>query len=113
MERTTSLKKNYEFRRLYYKGKSAAGSRLVLYVLPNRTEVNRLGITVGTKLGKAVVRNRVRRRIREIYRLSEARLARGRDLVVVARSRSVDAKYRELEEEFLRLAGKLGLLEET
>ena len=113
MERTSSLKKNYEFRRLYYNGKNAAGSRLVLYVRPNRTETNRLGITVGTKLGKAVVRNRVRRRIREIYRLNEARLARGRDLVVVARSRSVDAKFREMEEEFLRLAGKLGLLVES
>ena len=98
---------------IYYNGKNAAGSRLVLYVRPNRTETNRLGITVGTKLGKAVVRNRVRRRIREIYRLNEARLARGRDLVVVARSRSVDAKFREMEEEFLRLAGKLGLLVES
>ena len=113
MERTTSLKKNYEFRRLYTRGKSAEGSRLVLYVRQNRTEGNRLGITVGKKLGKAVVRNRIRRRIREIYRLNEARLARGRDLVVVARSRSVDAKFRELEEEFLRLAGKLGLLVES
>ena len=110
MKRFASLKNNYEFRRLYYKGKSAAGSRLVLYVRPNKLEKNRLGITVGTKIGKAVIRNRVRRRIREIFRLNEDKLACGRDLVVVARSRSIISEYRELENEFLRLADKLGLL---
>jgi len=110
MKRFASLKNNYEFRRLYYKGRSAAGSRLVLYVRPNRLEHNRLGITVGTKIGKAVIRNRIRRRIREIYRLNEDKLACGRDLVVVARSRSITSDYRELEGEFLRLAEKLELM---
>ena len=57
-----------------------------------------------------MVRNRVRRRIREIFRLNEDKLACGRDLVVVARSRSIISEYRELENEFLRLADKLGLL---
>ncbi len=113
MKRFTSLKKNYEFRRLYYKGKSAAGARLVIYVRPNKLDRNRLGITVGTKIGKAVIRNRIRRRIREIFRLNESKLACGRDLVVVARSRSITSNYRELEGEFLRLAEKLGLMEHT
>lgn len=112
MEFSTSLKNNYEFRRLYYKGKSAAGPLLVLYVRPNRRKENRLGLTVGVKIGKAVIRNRVRRRLREIYRLNERTLRRGVDLVVVARTGAVEASYRELEQEFLRLAGRLGVLGE-
>lgn len=60
----------------------------------------------------AVVRNRVRRRLREIYRLNEGRLCRGHDLVVVARSRSVGADYKRLEREFLAACGELGLLRE-
>ena len=112
MRFSTSLKNNFEFRRLYFKGRSAAGPLLVLYTRPNKREENRLGITVGTKLGGAVTRNRVRRRLREIYRLNEEKFLRGKDLVVVARTRSVDASYRELEREFLRLAGKMGLMVE-
>ena len=95
---------------MYAKGKNAVGPCLVLYCRDNGRPVNRLGITVGAKLGKAVRRNRVRRRLREIYRTNEWRFKRGRDLVVVARGRSVRASYWELEKNFLNLAGKLGLL---
>lgn len=63
--------------------------------------MNRVGFTVTTKLGKAVVRNRIRRRLREIYRLNEARLCRGADLVIVARTRSLEASYAVLEQDFL------------
>ena len=73
---------------------------------------NRLGFTVSNKLGCAVVRNRVRRKLREIYRLNEGRLCRGHDLVVVARSRSVGADYWRLEREFLKACAGLGLLTE-
>lgn len=113
MEFTDSIKNNYEFRRLYAKGMSAATSRVVVYLRKNRTGCNRLGITVGTKLGKAVVRNRIRRRLREIYRTNEHRLARGYDIVIVARGRSRDSEYREIEADFIRLAGKMGLLVST
>ena len=63
-----TLKKNSDFRRLYSKGQSAVNSYVVVYCRRNREKVNRLGYTVSTKLGHAVVRNRVRRRLREIYR---------------------------------------------
>jgi ribonuclease P protein component len=99
---TTSLKKNYEFRRLYQKGKSAAAPSLVVYFRKNHGKENRLGITVSNKIGNSVVRNRVRRRMREIYRLNEARIVRGIDLVVVARARSAAAGLCELEKDFLR-----------
>ena len=107
-----TLKKNSDFRRLYARGKSAATPYLVLYCRPNRRGENRLGYTVSTKLGHAVVRNRVRRRLREIVRLSEPALKQGWDIVVVARSRCVGAPYRKLEVSFLEACGKLGLIRE-
>lgn len=110
MKSTVSLKENHLFRRLYQKGKTAADSRLALYVRPNGRKGNRLGFTVSTKLGHAVVRNRTRRRLREIYRLHEHELVLGRDVVVVARMRAADSTYQQLEKSFLFLAEKLGLL---
>lgn len=107
-----TLKKNYEFRRLYGKGKSAVTPYLVVYCLKNRSEYRRVGFTVSVKLGKAVVRNRVRRRLREIYRLNESKLKSGVDIVIVARGRSVGAEYAEIEEAFLQACAKLGLLGE-
>ena len=62
------------------------------------------------KLGHAVRRNRVRRRLREAYRLNEGRFSRGVDLVIVVRGRGMDAPYRVLETELLELAGRLELL---
>ena len=84
---------------------------MVLYCRRNGRRESRLGLTTGTKLGHAVVRNKVRRRLREIYRLHESRFRTGWDIVVVARSRAVTAEYAELEKAYLSLAGKLGLLE--
>ena len=112
MKKTVSLKENHLFRRLYQKGKTSADSRLALYVRRNGGKTNRLGLTVSTKVGCAVTRNRIRRRLREIYRLHEARMAEGMDVVVVARVRAGRSSYRQLEESFLRLAGKLGLIQQ-
>ena len=83
---------------------------MVLYCRPNGTTENRVGLTVSVKLGCAVRRNRIRRRLREIYRLNEERFLPGFDLVVVARGRAAHAGYRELEREYLALAERLRLL---
>lgn len=107
-----SMKENSLFRRLYARGKSAANSYLVIYCRKNGSTENRIGYTVSKKLGHAVVRNRVRRRLREIYRLHESEFLPGRDIVVVARSRTVGAPYAKLERAFLSLSEKLGLLAE-
>ena len=72
MRFSRTLKENSLFRRLYAKGKSAADPQLVIYCRRNGSQENRIGFTVSKKLGHAVVRNRVRRRLREIYRLHEA-----------------------------------------
>ncbi|MBP3314171.1 MAG: ribonuclease P protein component [Oscillospiraceae bacterium] len=105
-----SLKENYLFRRLYRRGDSLANGFLVLYCRKNGLKENRLGITVSGKMGKAVYRNKIRRRLREIYRLHEEEFSCGFDMVVVARTRGMSADYAQLEKAFLSLGGKLGLL---
>ena len=103
-ERNT-LKKNSDFQRLYARGKSAVTPYLVLYC--------RLGYTVSTKLGGAVVRNRVRRRLREIVRLRAPEMKQGWDIVVVARARCVGGAYAKMDAAFLRACKELGLLKEA
>ena len=110
MEFTKSLKQNHLFRRLYQKGKSSAGSCLVIYCRKNGQTINRLGLTTGVKLGHAVVRNKIRRRIREAYRLSEQKFLSGYDIVIVARHAAVQADFTEISNCLLKQADKLGLL---
>ena len=110
LKATVTLKKNSDFRRLYKSGKSVANRLLVLYIRRNGRGTNRVGITVTTKLGGAVQRNRVRRRIREIYRLNAQSLQLGYDIVIVARVRARYAAYAELERSFFDCASRLGIL---
>lgn len=112
MKASVTLKKNHEFRRLYQKGASAVAGGMVLYCRKNRLGHNRVGFTVSVKLGNAVKRNRARRRLREVYRLSSPRLKQGWDLILVARGRTLTAPWKELNDSFLRLARKLDLLED-
>ena len=112
MEYTVPLKLNHVFRRLYAKGESAVGRFVVVYARRNGSKTSRLGITTGLKLGRAVDRNRARRRIRECYRLLEARLKAGYDLVIVARPAAIDGDFAEMQKSFLRCCKKLGLLKE-
>ncbi len=109
MLHTVSLKENSVFRRLYYKGASAGNRYLVVYCRRNGSKVSRLGLTVSTKLGKAVVRNRMRRRLREVYRLHEQKLLPGFDIVIVARSAAVEADFAKLQSAFRHAAEKVGL----
>lgn len=84
---------------------------VVLYYKRTGKKVTRLGLTVGTKLGSAVVRNRIKRKLREIYRLAEPQLKCGYDLVIVARTRARNADYQTLERELKRLFEASGLYE--
>ena len=110
MDPAVTVKENYEFRRIYRKGTSAVSPQLVIYCQRNRRGHSRLGVSVSTKLGCAVVRNRVRRRIREIYRLNKAKMLPGYDLIVVARVRAVETDYQKLDRTYLRLLEQLDLL---
>jgi ribonuclease P protein component len=109
---TEALKQNYEFRRMYRRGKNEVGPFVAVYCMKNGKEINRLGITTGGKLGKAVVRNTVRRRIKEAYRLSEQRFKCGYDIVIVARGRSVSADFHKIEKDLLSRLKNLGVLRE-
>ena len=109
MKFSSSLKLNHIFQRLYRTSGQANGY-LVLYARRNRTAANRVGITVSKKLGKAHVRNRVRRRLREVYRLNEDRFQPGWDIVVVARTRAIQAPFDQLTKAYLSLADKAGIL---
>ena len=93
MKHTVSLNQNTLFRRLYYRGKVQHSPILTLHYLPNGLKHDRLGITVSKKLGKAVVRNKVRRRIYEAFRKYEPLLKTGFDIVIVAKIAAVDADF--------------------
>ena len=109
MKHTVALKQNHEFRRLYSKGRNAASPYFAVYCRRTGRPYSRLGLTTGVKLGNAVKRNRVRRRMRELYRTNESKLRPGYDIVMVARTRAIFARYSDLESSFLRLMKKLEL----
>lgn len=112
MLHTVSLKENSTFRRLYYRGSSNGNRYLVLYCRRNGTKTSRLGLTVSAKLGHAVVRNRMRRRLREIYRMEEPHLQSGYDIVIVARSAAIEAEFSLLQRAFVSATQKLNLRKE-
>jgi len=101
MNPTTTLKKNGDFRRIYSRGNCTPGSFMVVYTFRNKSGGNRVGYTVSVKLGKAVVRNRIKRRLREIYRQNRSHIKPGIDMIVVARSRCINGDYSQMEEAFI------------
>lgn len=103
---TESLKKNYQFRFVYNRGKSIANKYFVMYIIKNRTQGNRLGISVSKKVGNSVVRSRVTRLIRECYRLNEKSINSGYDIVVIARVSAKSAPYQEVNRSLVHLFKK-------
>ena len=92
---TDSLRTNRDFGNVYRLGKSRANYTVVLYVKENSTDRNRLGISVSRKVGNSVIRHRVKRLIREAYRLNESQFMKGYDLVYIARISSKDKNFKE------------------
>ena len=103
MKYSESLKKTKDFQNVYRRGKSYANRYLVMYVLPNQTERNRLGISVSKKVGNSVIRHHLTRLIRESYRLHEDMFHSGLDMVVIARTTARDISYHEVESALLHL----------
>lgn len=99
-----SLKKNQDFRNVYENGKSYADKYLVMYVLENNKDINRLGISASKKVGNSVVRHRFARLVRESYRLHENIFNSGLDIVVVARKSAASVGFSEIESALLHLS---------
>ncbi|HHV98728.1 MAG TPA: ribonuclease P protein component [Clostridiaceae bacterium] len=110
MNNTVPLKKNYEFQRIFKKGRFHAGRFMTLYALENRSGTNRLGITASRKVGKSVKRNRIKRLIRENYRLIEDKIESGYDIVFVARESSIMPEFDDIRKEMKYLLKRLNLL---
>ena len=105
MKFSDSLKKNRDFQNVYSKSRSYANRMLVMYVLNNHTENNRLGISVSKKVGNSVIRHRITRLIRESYRLQEDMFNSGLDIVVIARATARNADYHQIESALMHLGG--------
>lgn len=105
MKFSESLKKNRDFKTVYNQGRSYANRYLVMYVMENHTDRNRIGISVSKKVGNSVIRHHLTRLIRESYRLHEDMFNSGLDIVVIARNTAKDISYHEVESALLHLGG--------
>ena len=113
MKKTISLKKNFEFKRVYEKGKSRADKYLVMYILENGTCSNRLGISVSKKVGNSVIRHHITRLVREAYRLNENSYRTGYDIVVIARIPAKDIGYHDVDNSLRRISGRHGIISDA
>ena len=107
-----TLKKNSEFQNVYQNGKSLANKYLVMYILGNSLEKNRIGISVSKKVGNSVVRHRLTRLIKEIFRLNTDNLEKKLDIVIIVRVNAKGKTYKELESAFLHLTKMHRILKE-
>ncbi len=108
---TDSLKNNRDFVNVYTSGKSYANKFLVIYTLKNNSDRNRLGISVSKKVGNSVIRHRLKRLIKESYRLHEKMFNSGLDIVVIARKGSDACDFAGIESALLHLMKLNGTLD--
>ena len=111
-DNTVSLKLNGDFRRVDRRGKSSVGGYVVVYALKTKRQINRLGLTVSSSVGKAVKRNRIKRLMRESWRDLDAKIPVGYDFVLVARTRAADKTKQQIERDVEYSLKGLGLIEE-
>ncbi|MGL5347143.1 MAG: ribonuclease P protein component [Peptostreptococcaceae bacterium] len=110
--KTKGLKKDSDFRKVYKHGKSFANRYLVMYILENKSDSSRIGISVSKKVGNAITRNKIRRRIKEAYRLNvDENVKSGYDIVFIARVSSKETEYKDIEKAINHLAKKTKLIE--
>lgn len=109
-KKTKGLKKDSDFRKVYKHGKSFANKYLVMYILENKSDSSRVGISVSKKVGNAITRNKIRRRIKESYRLNiDENVKGGFDIVFIARIASKDSEYKDVEKSVKYLAKKANI----
>ena len=102
------LRKSKDFKKVYNNGKSLATYNLVLYYYSNRTDKNRVGFSISKKIGNAVVRNKIKRRLREIIRIKE-NLKKGYDIIIIARKPVIRLDYKGMERDIDKLFKRANL----
>lgn len=110
-----TLKKNYEFRRILSKGKYMSGKLMSMYILPNSLNVKKVGFAIGKKAGKSVERNRIKRLLREGYRLQANSIIDGYSIIIVWRNKKIakECTFGEIYREIEYLTNKLNLRDEN
>jgi ribonuclease P protein component len=112
VKRRFSVRDDQRFREIRQRGRAYTSDLLVLCALPNELSYSRFGFAVNSRIGNAVVRNRIKRRLREIMRLRMARIRPGWDIICIARRPIRSADYLELEAACARLLRRAHLLAE-
>lgn len=108
---TDGIKKDSDFRKVYQRGKSLSDRNLVIYTMKNKSDKSRIGISISKKVGKAHERNRIRRCIKEAYRLNiDDKVLGGYDLVFIARINAADKDYKELERSLKYICKKANII---
>lgn len=110
MGKILTINKNSAFKRAYSRGRYFVSSELVTYVIKNRDQSKKIGITTSKKTGKAVQRNRARRVIKEAYRLIFDNVKTGFDIVFVARKKTYLVKMNIVKRQMICHLEKAGLL---
>ena len=106
------LKSKKSFQLVYAKGRTVVDAMSVFYILPQEDDNVQIGLAVGKKLGCAVIRNRVKRLMREVFRIHQKKKKKGYHIVWMARRKLTKADYKTFERVFLRLAKRAALLQE-
>lgn len=105
-----NLRNTRQFSNVYKKGKSIVNRQVVMYYVKNQLDYNQVGFSVSKKVGKAVVRNRVKRLMKESFRLNKEKVCEGYDIVFVARVRLKDSTYQEVDKAMLHCLRKSQIL---
>ncbi len=108
-----SIKKNWEFKKVYNHGKYFVSPYTVVYLYPNKEGEKRLGITVSKKVGNSVERHRIKRIYKEVCRLNEAKIKNGYDIILVARKKAAELDFKIAWKDLMELFKKGKLLEKT
>ena len=113
MQRFPSIKKNAEYQNVYKSGRSQATGLVVMYVMENSRDHNRLGISVSKRIGNSVVRHTFCRKIREIFRLNNHRTKTGFDIIIIARNPAKNAPYERLDRDYLKLLERHNIMSDS